>query len=285
MALKTTIICVLVLAVTVVSCVRLRTVSSTFVCKRSNRQIHIYRPQGLVVQQRIRKHLQSMNLEVYINKKYQPNPSCDICVNVTVINERKKWLTIKVPSVVVLPRDTVQYSITKHYRFGPPKRFTCELHVGERMKFVPKRSCNGYRPKTTQPSEKRNYAAEKALLEEMINDLLSSCEARDESKLLVLAENHETIESEGKALKRYVVQRLKSLLPSVNWHETIENVSGSQNRIVFEVRTVLMKLKILHSIRGTDVAKIITDFEEFGRSAKDYDDYYDDDYEDYEEIL
>ncbi|XP_053667181.1 uncharacterized protein LOC128716286 [Anopheles marshallii] len=273
MKLQTIVICVLLLcAVAVVSCGRLSTNLSSFACKQSNRQINIFRPQGFMVKQRIRKHLESIDLEVYINKNYRQHPSCDICVNVTVNNERKKWLTIKHPSAVVLPGDTVQYSITKHYRYGPPKRFSCNLQVdGAIMKFLPKAMSPPSCPVNGASSTKRNYAAEKTLLEQTINGLLSSCDAMDVPKLLVLAEDKKAIESAREPLKRYVVDRLYSLLPSVDWHETVENVYGSPERIVLEVKTVLMKLKILHSIRGTDVAKIVTDFEELSRSAKDSD--------------
>uniref|UniRef100_A0A182MQM6 Uncharacterized protein n=1 Tax=Anopheles culicifacies TaxID=139723 RepID=A0A182MQM6_9DIPT len=182
---------------------------------------------------------------------------------------------MKNESVIILPRDTFQYSIIKHYRCGRPKRINCEFRVdGDRMKHISPSSCGPFPSETVFPNRHRNYTAEIALLEDIINDRVSSCEGADFNKLLILIGD-----PEGKVLaselKRYVIEQLSTLLPKVNWDETVENVYLSQDRIVFDVKTVLLKLKILHTIRGTVAAKFIVDFERYNNydNDDDYDEY------------
>ncbi|XP_052895474.1 uncharacterized protein LOC128302648 [Anopheles moucheti] len=280
MKLKVIISCVLIFAVTVVSCERSKHKASyreehpRETCQKFNKQIQIFRPQGLELKQNVAKNLRSIDLEVYINQENATHSSYDIWANATVAHRGQKQLIIKHPSVVVLPRDSFQYSITEHYRHGPSKQFNCEFRVnGERMKVVPRpniaQHCYVFRPKITQPSVKRNYAAEKALLEEKINDHLTLCEGTYVTNLLVLTDVYEGIQTK-QALEQYVVNRLNSLLPAVDWRETVENVYLNQDRIVFAVKSKLTKLKILHSIRDTDVAKTIIDYKELGLVVDDY---------------
>uniref|UniRef100_A0A182WH39 CBM39 domain-containing protein n=1 Tax=Anopheles minimus TaxID=112268 RepID=A0A182WH39_9DIPT len=143
------------------------------------------------------------------------------------------------------------------------------------MKFAPKSISPPSCPANSPKSQMDNHAAEKILLEEIINDLLSSCETVDTSKALVLIgdclKNMETLETESE-LKRYAIGRLNSLLPAIRWEETVGTVYISWEKIIFNVETVLMKLKILHTIRGTDVAKLIIDFDDLSRSASRSDD-------------
>ena len=117
-----------------------------------------------------------------------------------------------------------------------------------------------------------NYAAEKRLLEDTINELLTACETTAKTKKLILLGSYQDIESE-KALKCYVISRLESLLPSVEWDGTVENVYRSNGRFVFEVKTALMKLKILHLVRGAEAAASIVDYDTQVRSTDDRDDY------------
>uniref|UniRef100_A0A4Y0BLY8 CBM39 domain-containing protein n=1 Tax=Anopheles funestus TaxID=62324 RepID=A0A4Y0BLY8_ANOFN len=266
MKLKAIFICAIFLALTVtISCVHARndpwrgiTDSSEFDCKRFNKQIQIFRPQGVVITQSVLENVQSLKLKVYINAKYQANPSCDISADFTFTN-RTQTLTTKHASAIVRAGDIVQYTVSKLYQYGPAKIFSCEFYVND--KFIK----SAYETTSSRfcPENVHNFAAEKTLLEETINELLSSCEAVNLTTKLALTDDMQ----EKKPLKRYAVQRLNTLLPSVNWYDTVGNVSRIQNRIVFDVDTKLMKLKILHMIRGTDVAKNITDLEEPRRSV------------------
>ncbi|XP_041776188.1 uncharacterized protein LOC121595889 isoform X1 [Anopheles merus] len=252
-------------------------------CTQFNRQIIIYRPQGLMVNQRVRRNLVGLELEVYINQEERSNPVCDLCANATLSGRRKKLLQIKNPSVLVLPGDTVQYTVTKRYRNGPPAQLSCKFRVsGDRMISLHPavHHCSENAPRSNVVRE-INYAAEKRLLEDTINDMLTSCEATAKTKMLILLGNYQDIESE-KALKRYVIGRLESLLPSVEWDGTVDNVYRSNGRFVFEVKTALMKLKILHLVRGAEAAASIVDYDTQVRSTYDRDDYFDEDYDEHE---
>ena len=99
--------------------------------------------------------------------------------------------------------------------------------LGDRMihSYPAVRHCPENAPRSDVVRE-INYAAEKRLLEDTINELLTSCEAAGTTKMLILLGNYQDIESE-KALKRYVIGRLESLIPSVEWDGTVENVYRS----------------------------------------------------------
>ena len=88
-------------------------------------------PQGVVVNQRLRKNLVGLELKVYINQEGRSNPVCDLCANATLSGRRRKLLKINNPSVLVLPGDTVQYTVTKRYRIGQPTQLSCKFTVGE----------------------------------------------------------------------------------------------------------------------------------------------------------
>uniref|UniRef100_A0A182WYN4 CBM39 domain-containing protein n=1 Tax=Anopheles quadriannulatus TaxID=34691 RepID=A0A182WYN4_ANOQN len=244
-------------------------------CKQFNRQISIYRPQGVVVNQRVRKNLVGLELKVYINQEGRSNPVCDLCANATLSGRRRKLLQINNPSVLVLPGDTVQYTVIKRYRIGQPTQLSCKFTVGDRM--IPTHPAVRHCPENTPRSNvvrEINYAAEKRLLEDTINDMLTACEAAGTTKMLILLDNYQDIESE-KAVKRYVIGRLESLLPSVEWDGTVENVYRSNGRFIFEVKTALMKLKILHLVRGAEAAASIVDYDKQARSTYDREDYVD----------
>uniref|UniRef100_A0A182TW28 CBM39 domain-containing protein n=1 Tax=Anopheles melas TaxID=34690 RepID=A0A182TW28_9DIPT len=252
-------------------------------CKQFNRQISIYRPQGVVVNQRVRRNLVGLEMEVYINQEERSNPMCNLCANATLSGRRRKLLQINKPHVLVLPGDNFQYTVTKRYRNGPPAQLSCQFRVsGDRM--IPShpavRHCPENAPRNNVVRE-INYAAEKRLLEDTINELLSACEAAGTTKMLILLGNYQDIESE-KALKRYVIGRLDSLLPSVEWDGTVENVYRSNGRFVFEVKTALLKLKILHLVRDAEAAASIVDYDTQARSTYDRDDYFDEDYDEHE---
>nr|XP_040237617.2 uncharacterized protein LOC120958708 [Anopheles coluzzii] len=252
-------------------------------CKQFNRQISIYRPQGVVVNQRVRRNLVGFEMEVYINQEERSNPMCDLCANATMSGRRRKLLQINNPSVLVLPGDNFQYTVTKRYRNGPPAQLSCKFRVsGDRM--IHSHPAVRHCPENARRSNvvrEINYAAEKRLLEDTINELLTACEAAGKTKMLILLGNYQDIESE-KALKRYVIGRLESLLPSVEWDGTVENVYRSNGRFVFEVKTTLMKLKILHLVRGAEAAASIVDYDKQARSTYDRDDYFDEDYDEHE---
>lgn len=252
-------------------------------CKQFNRQISIYRPQGVVVNQRVRRNLVGLEMEVYINQEERSNPMCDLCANATMSGRRRKLLQVNKPHVLVLPGDNFQYTVTKRYRKWPPAQLSCKFRVsGDRMihSYPAVRHCPENVPRSNVVRE-INYAAEKRLLEDTINELLTACEAAGTTKMLILLGNYQDIESE-KALKRYVIGQLESLLPSVEWDGTVENVYRSNGRFVFEVKTALMKLKILHLVRGAEAAASIVDYDKQARSTYDRDDYFDEDYDEHE---
>ncbi|XP_040169716.1 uncharacterized protein LOC120904056 [Anopheles arabiensis] len=252
-------------------------------CKQFNRQISIYRPQGVVVNQRMRRNLVGLEMEVYINQEERSNPMCDLCANATMSGRRRKLLQVNKPHVLVLPGDNFQYTVTKRYRNGLPAQLSCKFRVsGDRMihSHPAVRHCPENAPRSNVVRE-INYAAEKRLLEDTINELLTACEAAGTTKMLILLGNYQDIESE-KALKRYVIGQLESLLPSVEWDGTVENVYRSNGRFVFEVKTALMKLKILHLVRGAEAAASIVDYDKQARSTYDRDDYFDEDYDEHE---
>ena len=274
-------------------------------CKQFNRQISIYRPQGVVVNQRVRRNLVGLEMEVYINQEERSNPMCDLCANATMSGRRRKLLQINKPHVLVLPGDNFQYTVTKRYRNGPPAQLSCKFRVSGEFVLVLNRfaaandtrlvfisgdrmihshpavhHCPENAPRSNVVRE-INYAAEKRLLEDTINELLTACEAAGTTKMLILLGNYQDIESE-KALKRYVIGRLDSLLPSVEWDGMVENVYRSNERFVFEVKTALMKLKILHLVRGAEAAASIVDYDTQARSTYDRDDYFDEDYDEHE---
>lgn len=250
---------VLFLAVTVVSCVRVRNDRKNIVCQKFNRQIQIYRPQGLTVTQRATRNLRSLELELFINQKFREHTSCDVCANATVTNSTRNPLIIKHPSVIILPGDTIQYSVTKRYRHGPPTRFSCEFEVnGDLMKFLSisnsPRSC----PAGVPSRQSRNYEAEKKLLLQTIFEYNVYCDAVQSTNLLVLPQDKQSFVNKGE-MKEHIVNRLSSLVPSIDWADIVEDTYRIEEMYLFGVKTVPLKWEILHEIRGTQMESVITD--------------------------
>uniref|UniRef100_A0A182KGQ8 CBM39 domain-containing protein n=1 Tax=Anopheles christyi TaxID=43041 RepID=A0A182KGQ8_9DIPT len=250
-------------------------------CKQFNGQIQIFRPQGLkIAAKHVSRNLLSIEVEVYINQEQRSNPTCDICANATVTGGRRKRFQIYHPSIVVLPGDRFQYTVTKRYRNGPPRQLSCEFRVnGERMLFsrpTQTRSCEE-NISTKNKGRQLNYIAEKRLLEETINEMLSSCEAADTTSMLILSGDYADMELTNE-LKSFIINRLRSHLPSVDWHGEVEDVYRTNGRLVFTVKTTLMKLKVLHLVRGTAVEAIVTDYDKQDRTTYDHEDYFDEDY-------
>ncbi|XP_050072520.1 uncharacterized protein LOC126560607 [Anopheles maculipalpis] len=257
--------CVLFLAVTVVSCMRIRNDRTNIVCRKFNRQIQIFRPQGLVVTQRVSRNLRSLDLELYINQKFREHPSCDVCANATVTNGTRNSLIIKHPSVIILPGDTIQYSVTKSYRHGPPKRFSCEFGVnGDLMKFLAitnsPRSCTGGVPSR----QSRNYEDEQKLLWDIIYEYDVYCDAVELTNLLVLPQDKKYFAYE-RDIKEHIVKLLSTLVPSIDWAESVRDVYRTDEMYFFGMKSILLKHEILHMIQGTSVESIITDFDKIDR--------------------
>ncbi|XP_035917466.1 uncharacterized protein LOC118514572 [Anopheles stephensi] len=237
------------------------------VCRKFNRQIEIFRPQGLTVRQSVWRSLRSLDLELYVNQAFRERPSCDVCANVTVTGRARNPLIIHNRTVIIRPGDTVQYSVTKRYRRGRPKRFSCEFTVnGDLMKLLTitssPRSCPAGVP--TRPS--RNYEEEQKLLWNIITDSKIYCDAAELTNLLVLHQDSARLVSEAD-IKDHLVKRLRTLVPSLSWDEIVEDVRRSQGMYFFGVKSILLKREILQMIRGSTVESIITDFDKLDLSA------------------
>uniref|UniRef100_A0A182NF16 CBM39 domain-containing protein n=1 Tax=Anopheles dirus TaxID=7168 RepID=A0A182NF16_9DIPT len=266
--------CMLIVCGTVESSVRTRRSTK---CYAFNKQIQIYYPQGLLVTQRANDTLESLELEVYVNQEKHKKRSCDVCANVTTVNSDGN-MVIRHPTLLARDGDLFQYKLTKHFRSRTNSTLHCKFTVSKsKLKPAPSTrplSC----PKgsgieiATLPKTQIDYSDEKALLEATISDLTDSCHSVTNMLVLDSAQNTFDLETQ---LKNYTIHRLSSLLPTVDWSDMPENVYLGDEKIIFSVKTILTKKKILYMIRGTEMANEITDYDRLERSASANDDDYD----------
>uniref|UniRef100_A0A182T126 Uncharacterized protein n=1 Tax=Anopheles maculatus TaxID=74869 RepID=A0A182T126_9DIPT len=153
----------------------------------------------------------------------------------------------------------ISYTVTKRYRQGPPERVSCEFVVnGDLMKF-----CRDH--------ERRNYKEEQKLLWDIFTEYQTNCEVAEITDLLLLPQDKKNSVFE-RGMKSHIIDRLNSLLPSVNWDEIVHEVHRLQETYMFGVKSILLKREILHMVRGTMAENIITDFDKIDRPVRNTDD-------------
>ncbi|XP_053677808.1 uncharacterized protein LOC128727881 [Anopheles nili] len=246
------------------------------ICKQFNKKIQIFRPRGLTVSQRARENLLSFEIAVYVNQQHNERLACDICANATINYGKSNQLVIDHSSIVVLPGDRFQYSVIERYRYGPPRLFSCEFTVSDRLKFVPAVKSDTKAPLPTLARNQPDALANKMLLEELINDIIDGCKRSDITNFLAVTTD-ENVENSSKMIP-YLLERLNTLVPTLNWGNMLSNAYHSKGMLVFDAQSALMKKKVLHLIRGTDAANKIVDYDRLNRSSYDTDDSFYDDY-------
>ncbi|XP_050083315.1 uncharacterized protein LOC126569937 [Anopheles aquasalis] len=250
--------------------------SSREICHWLNKRLEILRPRGLRITQPCSPSLVSFGIEVYIDREQQQQQKmiggemvpCDVCVNSTVATRDGTTIELFHPMAIIRAKDHLRYTITNHYRAGVTRQYRCSFYVAQdRLKYetsITPSYCPTPVAQTTKLSQ-----SDKTLLEEILNESIGQC--REQTNMLVMADSN-TVRTQ-KQMEQYVRSRLNSLVPGLDWGNAFKLIYKTEEGLVFELKSMIAKKKLLRIVKSIDEAKDIQDYDSVAPSYHDIREY------------
>ncbi|XP_058120311.1 uncharacterized protein LOC131293016 [Anopheles ziemanni] len=228
--------------------------------------IEIYHPKGVLIWYPYRSGIEMFGIEIFIN---QANPNrdgsssseevsatCDICLNTTEVSYGK--FILRSNDAIIRSRDHVYYNAIVKKTSG--KAYVArsnEFYVSESRILIADitggasnsrdESSSVVQAQSGNLADKTPNALQQEvkLLEEILDELNQQCNlAQNQSRELLLSVSTET-RLDAKDLHQFMTRQLSAKLPSIDWNRVLVDTYYTTNGIIFEVPTIVEKLKIL----------------------------------------
>lgn len=206
--------------------------------------IEIYYPKGVMIWYPQRPGMKGFGIEVYLNQKDKIDDEavCDICLNTTELTYGKYIL--KNDDVIIRGGDHLLYEAIKIKTNGSAYVMKSdEFYVAESRIRLLKSDCSG---SSNKKSTVASLQEENDLLQNVISDLFQHCNnVTQASRNLFLNYSPISTEFSSQELQDMAKIVLQSLLPAIDWEDTLIRTFYFEQGVGLEVKTLVDKLKIL----------------------------------------
>lgn len=225
--------------------------------------IEIYHPKGVLIWYPYRSGIEMFGIEIFINQANQNrdgsssseevSATCDICLNTTEVSYGK--FIIRSDDAIIRSRDHVYYNAIVKKTSG--KAYVArsnEFYVSESRILIADITGGATNARDESSSVAQAPSGSLAsnalqqevkLLEEILSELNQQCHpTQNQSKELLLNVSTPT-RLDAKDLHQFMTRELTAKLPTIDWNRVLVDTYYTTNGIVFEVPTIVEKLKIL----------------------------------------
>lgn len=237
----------------------------------SSVHIEIYYPKGLMVWYPQRPGVVSFGIDIFLNQKYVPlrDMVCDICLNTTEVSYGKFML--RSDDAIIRGGDHLTYNAIiqkvngSAYSLKSNDFYVAESRILMRDVGCSSTSNTGARVGNDE-SDVTKLEDDIALLENIVYDMVQHCNNVTQiSKNLYLGVRPADTRLDAEALYKFTLEKLKQLLPKMDWDKTLINAYHYDEGIAFEVKTLVDKLKALQMARNS-APDTVTDLDEMDES-------------------
>lgn len=221
--------------------------------KQGNENFHenfeIYHPNGLTIWYPKLRGMVGFGVEVFLNQRRIKSEArhCDICLNTTQTAYGK--FIIQDDNAVIRSGDNVHYTFHFYMSNGTVFIKESEFYVSANRVFHQQQR---YTATTVSPAEQNvesklvKYEEDINLLESIVYDVFQQCNNVTEfTKHLYLNITPIATTLNSKQLYEYTLESLQKMLPDMAWNSVLVNAFYNNDGIVFEVMTLIDKLKVL----------------------------------------